>query len=166
IHWDRRFMEAFLRPGRDRENWTERTNGIAWGILQTAPDELSLYWIDHFRHPTARLRRGTLRLDGFASAHAGYSGGEVLTKPLTFAGRELVLNYATSAAGSLQVELQDSQGHPLPGYTVTDQEAMYGDDIEAVIRWGDTTDLSHLSGQSIRLRLLLRDADVYALRFR
>ena len=166
VYWDRRFMEAFLRPGRDKENWTERTNGIAWGMLQTAPDELSLHWIEHFRHPTARLRRGTLRLDGFASAYAGYSGGEVLTKPLVFQGNELVLNYATSAAGSVKVELQDAAGHPLPGYSLADQQEMYGDAIEEVVRWGDNTDLSQLSRQPVRLRLVLRDADVYALRFR
>jgi hypothetical protein len=27
LHWDRRFMEAFVRPGRERENWTERNLG-------------------------------------------------------------------------------------------------------------------------------------------
>ena len=56
---------------RDRENWTERNLALACGIVRTAPDEMSVYWQEHLRHPTARLRRGVLRLDGFVSVNAG-----------------------------------------------------------------------------------------------
>ena len=37
--------------------------------------------------------------------NAPYAGGEFLTKPLTFAGKELAINFATSAAGGVRVEL-------------------------------------------------------------
>ena len=166
LHWDRRFMEAFIRPGRDRENWTERNICVAFGIQQTAPDELSVYWVEHYRHPTCRLRRGTVRLDGFASLNAGFAGGEALTRPLLFEGRELTLNYATSAAGSVRVELQDAEGHTLPGYDLEACPDMYGDQIEQAVSWRGGGDLTHLAGQPIRLRLVLTDADVYSLRFR
>src|SRR5207253_2838729 len=43
LHFDRTFLEAFIRPGRDRLNWGDRSNMTAWGLLQTAPDEMSLY---------------------------------------------------------------------------------------------------------------------------
>jgi hypothetical protein len=166
LHWDRRFMEGFVRPGLDRRNWTERNNAIAWGILHTAPQELSIYWVENYRHPTCRLRRGTLRLDGFASANAGYRGGELLTHPLLFEGRELVLNYATSAVGSVRVELQDVAGQPIAGYTLQDSIEMYGDDLEQAVSWNGDADVSKLAGQPVRLRVALRDADVYALRFK
>ena len=165
LHWDRTFLEAFLRPGRDRNNWTERNMGIAWGIVQTADDELSLYWVENYRHPTCRLRRGTLRVDGFASAYAGYAGGELLTHPLSFEGEELVLNYATSAAGSVRVELQDVDGNPLPGYTLEENEELYGDELERPVSWKGIS-LAALAEQPVRLRFVLRDADVYSLRFR
>ena len=165
LHWDRRFMEAFIRPGRDWENWTERNIGVAFGVLQTAADELSVYWVEHYRHPTCRLRRGTLRLDGFASLYAGYYGGEALTGPLIFSGRELILNYATSAPGSVRVEIQDAEGHALPGYALADCPEMYGDQIEQAVSWATGTDVSRLAGQPVRLRFALKDADVYSLRF-
>jgi hypothetical protein len=165
LHW-RRFMEAFVRPGPDQDNWTDRCGTFAWGILQTGPAELSLYWGQHFRHPDNRLRRGTLRLDGFASLRAGYAGGEALTHPFLFQGRELVLNYATSAAGSVQAELQDAEGRPLPGYTLEESPELYGDEVEHVFRWRNGADVSALAGRPVRLRLVLRDADIYALRFR
>ena len=59
-HWDRRFMEAFIEHGTDRENWTERNPLPTWGVVPTGPAEMSVYWVEHFRHPTNRVRRGTL----------------------------------------------------------------------------------------------------------
>ena len=60
----------------------------------------------------------TLRTDGFVSVHADYEGGELLTRLLTFEGSNLVLNFATSAAGSIRLELQDAHGQPLPGFAM------------------------------------------------
>ena len=166
LHWDRRFMEAFVRPGRDRENWTERNLALACGIVRTAPDEMSVYWQEHLRHPTARLRRGVLRLDGFVSVNAGYRGGSVLTRPLVFDGRELVLNYATSAAGSVRVELLDGSARAIPGHSLDESREMYGDEIEAVVSWRGGSSVSAWSGRPVRLRIALADADIFSLRFR
>ena len=166
VHWDRTFMEAFVRPGRDRENWTERNHMMASGVLPTAPDELSIYWVEHYCHPTCRLRRGTLRTDGFVSVNAPYTGGELVTRPLRFEGSELVLNYATSAAGSVRVELHDAEGHPLPGYSLPEGVELYGDEIERVVSWEGGADLSQVAGQPVRLRFVMKDADLYSLRFR
>lgn len=161
-----RWLEAFLRPGRDQNNWTDRNMHMALGVWQTAPDELSCYWVENYRHSTCRLRRGTLRLDGFVSAHAGYAGGEFTTHPLTFSGKELVLNYATSAAGNVRVAIQDAEGHVLPGFALDDCPEIYGDQIEQAVAWGGNTDIGRLAGQPVRLRFVLKDADVFSLRFR
>ena len=165
INWDRTFMEAFLRPGRDRRNWTDRNMIIAHGVVPTADDELSLYWVENFRHDSCRLHHGTLRMDGFASVNGPYEGGELVTRPLQFDGSELVLNYATSAAGSVGVELQDAEGNAIDGFTLSDHEVMVGDEIEAVVGWRNGADVASLAGRPVRLRLMLRDADVYSFRF-
>ena len=135
IHWDRRFMEAFLRPGPDPDNWTDRNMYKGVGVVPTGPAEMSIYYIEHYRHPSVRLRRGALRIDGFASVNGPYSGGELLTRPLIFEGRELVLNCATSAAGSLRVEVQDAQGRPRDGFGLADCVEIVGDEIERVVTW-------------------------------
>jgi hypothetical protein len=168
ITWDRTFMEAFVRPGRDRENWTSRAFYLTKGIVQTAPDEMSIYWFEHADHgpKDMRVRRGALRLDGFVSVNGPYAGGEMVTKPLVFQGSRLVLNYATAAAGSIQVELQDEQGTPIPGFTLADFPETYGDEIEGVAAWKTTSDVSPLAGKPVRLRFVLKDADVYSLQFR
>ncbi len=161
-----RRLEAFLRPGPDRNNWTERNNAIAVGLIPTAADEVSLYWIENYRHPRCRLRRGTLRLDGFVSAHAGYSGGELLTHPLLFKGGSLVLNYATSAAGSIRVEIQEASGQAIPGYALEQSPKLYGDQIDHVFQWQNGSNVASLVGRPIRLRFVMKDADLYSLRFR
>lgn len=164
--YDRTFLEAFLRPGLGWENWVSRSNYPACNIVPTGADQMSLYVARHYGQPTAHLRRYVLRVDGVASVHAGYAGGELITKPFRFRGRWLEINYSTSAAGSLQIEIQDQAGNPLPGYSLAEAEQMIGDQIEAVARWRGASDLKALEGRPIRLRIRLKDADLYALRFR
>ena len=171
VHWNR-FIEAFIRPGRDPRNWVHRTNAVSTGLARTAPDEISLYVSRHYTYPTAHLERMVLRTDGFVSVHAGYPGGELLTKPMVFAGGRLVLNYATSAAGSVRVEVQDVDGDPLPGFSLENSPVMYGDEIEAEVLWKrpqgrtDRKPLARLTGHPVRLRFVLRDADLYSLQFK
>ncbi|MBP89774.1 MAG: hypothetical protein CMJ64_24220 [Planctomycetaceae bacterium] len=165
LHFERTFMEAFIRPGLDQGNWHERSLYMERGILQTSPTELSLYCMQNWRLPTVHIRRYTLRPDGFVSVQAAYDGGELITKPITFSGKRLFLNYSTSAVGSLKVELQDAAGKPLNGFAIDDCPEVYGDRVDAPIRWKSTGDVSSLAGKAIRIRFVLRDADLYALRF-
>ena len=166
IHWDRRFMEAFIRPGLDPKNWTQRSNMPAGGIVPTGPDEISLYYSENYDHPTARLRRAKLRTDGFVSVRAGYNGGEFVTRPIIFRGEKLIMNYATSAVGSVKVEIQDADGTPYKGHALEDSPERYGDEIESMFEWKGGGDLGHLSGQPVRLRFVMKDADLYSIQFR
>ena len=168
VHWDRRFPEAFVRPGRDERNWGNRSNMAAVGIIPTAAGEISLYYTRNYTFPSAHLERLRLRTDGFVSAHAPYGGGELVTRPLRFEGSNLVLNYATSAAGSIRIELQDAAGAPLPGFALEDSPLLWGDAIEAVVPWKGVgaKPLARLAGKPVRLRFVMRDADLYSLRFR
>ena len=76
------------------------------------------------------------------------------------------MNYATSAAGSVQVELQDPQGVPLPGFALADSEVMYGDSLEQPMLWRRMPNMGALAGVPVRLRFVLKDADLFSLRFR
>ncbi len=164
-HWNRRFVEAFIDHGPDRENWTERNPLPTWGVVPTGPAEMSVYWVEHFRHPTNRIRRGTLRTDGFVSAHAGLPGGDFLTRPLTFAGQRLVLNYATSAAGSVRVEVLTPRGEAIPRLSLEGAPELYGDSVAEEYRWNSKGEIAKWAGKPVRLRFHLKDADVYSLCF-
>ena len=167
VHWDRRFMEPFIAPGLDGDNWTDRCLTVGPGLVPTGVNEMSLYYKEHNRLPTSRMRRGTLRTDGFASIHAGYAGGQFVTKPPIFEGRELVINYQTSAVGSVRVEIQDEGGMPLPGFGLEACTPIFGDEVERVVTWDRSRDLQELVGSPVRLRFAMdKVADIYSLRFK
>jgi hypothetical protein len=89
----------------------------------------------------------------------------MVTKPLTFAGKTLQINFSTSAAGSVRVEIQDAAGKPIPGFALDDCPEIYGDRIEHAVAWRQVNDLGKLAGQPVRLRFVMKDADLYAIRF-
>ena len=116
LHWDRTFLEAFLRPGLDRRNWHERAVIMGQGIVQTGKHELSMYYFENLKTSSCRIRRGTVRLDGFVSVHAPYQKGYFVTPPLVFQGRHFWINYSTSAVGFVRVEIQDEGGQAIHGF--------------------------------------------------
>ncbi|NPV47145.1 MAG: hypothetical protein HPY69_09295 [Armatimonadetes bacterium] len=164
--YERKFMESFLRPGPGLENWVSRTNYPALGVVPTSPTEVSLYAHRNYAQHTSHAARFSLRIDGFAAVQAGYGGGEMVTQPLRFSGSRLVLNYATSAAGEVRVELQDAAGQPLPGFALEECAPIVGDEIEREVAWRGGPDVAALAGQVVRLRFALKDAELYSLRFR
>jgi hypothetical protein len=169
----KRWNEAFLRPGIERDGtWAYGNQYIGWHLVETksalegAPNDLSLYAPESFWTGTScALRRYTLRLDGFVSVSAPMSGGELVTKPLMFKGGKLAMNFATSAAGSVRVEIQDTGGKALPGFTLDDCPPIFGDTIERTVTWKSGGDVSALAGKPVRLRFMMKDADVFAFQF-
>ena len=165
LHFDRSFMEAFVRPGLDEGNWHERGIYMERGILQASSKELSLYSMANWRRPSVHIRRFSLRTDGFVSVRAGYAGGEFITRPLIFEGNNLRLNFSTSAVGSVQVEIQDIEGHPQPSFTLDACPEIFGDEIDGTVKWEGGGDLRSLAGKPVRLRFTLKDANLFAFRF-
>ena len=119
------------------------------------------YW----REPHTRIRRYTIRLDGFVSLRAPFKGGEVLTKLFVFQGNRLHVNYATSAAGRVRIELQDARGQPLEGFRLEDCTEMIGDSVAHTVRWANRTNLDAWAGKPVRMRIQMKDADLYSFRF-
>ncbi len=169
----KRWGEAFLRPGIQREgSWAYGDTYLQWGLVETtsdmpgAPNQLSLYAVEgYWTGTTSRLRRYTIRIDGFVSAYAPLSGGEFVTKPIIFEGDRLVVNFSTSAAGDIRVELEDADGRPIEGFALDDCDEVYGDEIERTVTWGERAELGALAGKPVRLRFLLRSADLFSFRF-
>lgn len=163
--YDRTFMESFIRPGIGLKNWVSRTNYPALNVVPTSPTEMSIYVNQDYAQPTAHLRRYSLRLDGFTSVHASFTGGELITKPIVFSGTKLLLNFATSAAGSVQVEILDVDNKPIDGFALENSPEIIGNEIERMVHWNSAVSLAELAGKPIRLRFVLKDADLYSFRF-
>lgn len=183
VTFDRRFMEPFLPPGPDPENWRPRGVMMGRGILETSPVEMSLYYMEHYQAESNRIRRAVLRTDGFVSVHAPWDGGEFVTRPFRFSGDEIEINYSTSVAGGLRVELLDESGHPIPGYRLEDCDEIFGDEVARIVGWRKGHDsvlnVQHqevpysrsnisraVGGRAIRLRFVMNAAHLYSFRIR
>lgn len=168
-----RWNETFIRPGPERPGtWNYGHLFTAWGLLETPPqiegmpNELSIYATENgWTGTDTLLRRYTLRIDGFASVHAGVPGGELRTKPLIFDGKRLSLNVGTSAGGHVLVAIHDADDKLIPGFGINDCVPVFGDTLDRTVTWKGSSDLTKLSRQAVRLRFVLKDADVYSLRF-
>jgi len=163
--YDRTFMESFIRPGLGLQNWVSRSNYPTLNVVQTAESEMSIYVNQNYAQPTAHLRRYSLRLDGFSSIKAPYSGGEMITRFFAFQGDQLVINYATSAAGEIKVEVQDQTGNPIAGYAENDSQEIIGNEVARVVAWKNGSSVKELAGKIIRLRFIMKDADLFSIHF-
>jgi hypothetical protein len=106
------------------------------------------------------------RFDGFISADTAYTGGELVTRPLTFEGNRLVLNIDTGATGYAQVGIADTNGQAIEGFGVDDCVYINGDFIDTEVEWlGKGTDVSSLAGKPVRLVFRSRGTKLYSMQF-
>lgn len=140
-------------------------------------DELWIYYVgsnrdhDGFVDPASAgeilsgIGLARLRLDGFVSADAGYTGGQLTTPLIRFAGRSLELNVDTGGGGSVQVELLDEIGQPLAGFSKPNAIPVVGNSVKMPVRWKDGADVGEYAGQPVQLRFHMQDCRLYAFQF-
>ncbi|MHC4084765.1 MAG: hypothetical protein ACYSU3_07675 [Planctomycetota bacterium] len=193
ISWKRFDRRPFVELGMKHE-WDSRSIYMAYGILPgLTENQMFMYYYgsntlhgwdrdDQHRERNKRLLRRAggapktevhgisrlvIRRDGFVSIKADYTGGRFMTPLLSFTGDELVLNINTSAVGQVQVEILDEDNKPIPGYTLEDCDQIYtANEINRVVEWNSKSTVAKLTGKPIRLRFVMRDADLYAFQFR
>ncbi len=163
----RRTDEAFMTPGIERDcNWYYGDCYVGWGMVETAgdlpgsPNEISIYMGRNYRVNPVELCRYALRLDGFFSWHCDFKKGCVLTKPFTFDGNMLEINFATSALGHVRIRLCDEEGNDIEGY---DSGNLFGDSVSRNVDFD--AKLSALSGKTVRMKIDMKDAELYSFRF-
>lgn len=165
---------VFLRPGPEGSFFS----GSIWVL--PAPirmgDELWFYFqgstADHDgnlipgsdKYRTG-IGRAVLRLDGFVSADAGFSGGELVTPPIKFTGNTLELNLNSAGGGVVLVELLDEKGQPIPGFTQSHATPLCCNSINKPVTWGENRDLGRLAGRPIKIRFCMKDCKLYAFQF-
>ena len=162
-----RTPEAFYTPGIENgENWVYGDGYFVYGMIETEsdfvgePDELSLYVCKGYRARPVNFERYTLRKDGFFSWRADFSGGEAVTKPFSFEGDELRINFSTSALGYVRIEILDENGKSIEGY---DSGRLFGNSTDRPCDFEKP--LSDLANIPIRFRISMRDADLYSFKF-
>ena len=101
-----------------------------------------------------------MRKDGFASLDAGAAGGQIVTRPLAGTSGPLLLN-ANASGGSIQVEVLDSEGNVVPGYSAAEFDVIGTDGIDLPATWGANTELP-ATEDALSLRFIMQDASIYS----
>ncbi|WP_203329059.1 hypothetical protein [Candidatus Laterigemmans baculatus] len=158
-----RWNEAVIPPTAPKDRDGNRSNYMANALLSLPESdrEYAVYGTEaYYAGPDSRLRRFTYRVDGFVSVRSGDAGGELRTKPLTFSGDTLALNFATHDGGTLRVHLETAAGEP-----IASSEPLTGDAIAHTVPWPQGTELGQHAGKPVRLRFEIKNADLYSLQF-
>ena len=168
LKWHR-YNEAFLTPGYEGEhNWVYGDCYFAYNFVDSGEATYSLFAHERHRSPglPKPLYRYEIRKDGFACMMADGAERVLITKPITFDGSIMHLNFETSAYGYIYVEVLDEEGNPLsPASEAHMSFEIYGNHIDRKIWFADGSDFAAYAGQPVRLRFTLCDAKIYAFFF-
>ena len=160
-----RFNEAYFTPGYESEhNWVYGDCYPAYGFVDSGREVYYMYTKDWHRSVGSPkpLNLYEVRKDGFACYMADGKERVIVTKPLVFKGKDLHINFQTSAYGYIYVDVLDKDGHKL---SENESFEIYGDNIDRRILFSDGSDFSKYEGKPIRLRFIMRDAKLYSLKF-
>jgi hypothetical protein len=163
-----RWLEPVIPVTAPEDRDGNRSNYMTRGLVQLPdrPHEFSVYATEaYYTGPSSRVRRFTYRLDGFTSLSAPSGGGELLTRPVRFDGRRLLLNARATEGGSVRVEVQDADGTVLSNFSERECVPVTGDRFDTSVAWRSGSDVGGFSAKGVRLRFVVRDADVYSFRF-
>lgn len=160
----KRDTNAFAAPEYEEgRNWYYGDCYFAHGLIETVSDEnpnvneYSLFCGCGYRQRTLEFVRYTVRLDGFYSLRADYEGGEFITKAMTL-GDTLAINFKTSAFGGVRIIICDTDGKAIEGY---DSGVLFGNSTSRNVDFEKP--LSNLAGKEVKLKFVMKDADIYSV---
>ena len=159
FHWDRPDRGGFIQSSRTEGSWDRAYLHGAAGVFVVLEDQLVFPYMGtsgiapsghRGMYTGGSIGLATLRRDGFASLDGP---GELTTRPVKFHGKHLFIN----VNGEVNVEALDESGRILrSSLPVT------ADRTKLKIEWQDETDLSSLTGQSVRFRFHLKHGSLFA----
>jgi hypothetical protein len=163
IRWNR-FDEAFMTPGPEHMyNWVYGDCYPALGMIETPQEppcndtEISMYVFEnHFFPVTSKLRRYTIRKDGFVSYNSGYKQSALITKPFVFTGKRMSLNFSTSAIGWIKIKVRC-------GGKELESVELFGDNTDRTVYFKEG-DISEFSRRTVIMEMTMSDADVFSFK--
>ena len=164
-NWSR-FNEAFICSGYENEqNWVYGDCYPAYGLIDSGKE--NYYILQHSCHRSFGMAKPLnlyeIRKDGFACYMADDKERVIVTNPLTFTGKDLHINFSSSAFGYIYVDVLDENGEP---HADKKSFEIYGDTIDRRICFEDGSDFSEFAGRPVRIRFRLRDAKLYSMWFK
>ena len=115
--------------------------------------------------PMGAIYVARLRLDGFASLHAGDKPGVVVTRSIKVTGRHLFVN-ANASDGELRAQIIDAKtGRPLRSHSLDNNVPWKENETCASLQWRESDDVSAVIDRDVRIEFHLRNAHLYSFWF-
>jgi len=164
FHWSRPSHKPFMgvNPVEGAWNWGN-VQSVA-GVPIIKGDSLYFYvsgrrlskysWDSYSSTGLAILRR-----DGFVSMHTD-GEGFLTTRTIIFNGDYFFVN--ADIKGELRVELLDSNGKPIPGYTKNDCVPFKGNSTKQLITWKNKNNISGLKNKPVKAKFYIANGDLYS----
>ncbi len=147
---------------------------MSWGMVRRDDDIYQYYGAMPSTHGDYELkrdcyigaiRRVVQRLDGFVSADARHTGGEIVTPRVRFEGTRLRLNVDCSALGEVWVEPLDERNLPIEGFTMDEAVGVDRNGVALEVWWNQGPDAGKIAGRSVRPRFRMRAAKLLGFQF-
>ena len=121
-----------------------------------AQPEISTNWV----------YRTKLRMDGFVSLDAGSQMGNLITRPFVLQSDKISIN-AACQGGKIIAELAepywfDPKGKVIDGFSANDFDVFTGNSINHTLSWKGKSDLSHLKGKRLMLKIAMTHSQIYS----
>jgi hypothetical protein len=187
IKWHRPWRTALISPGSPSLDASGQIWPLATPIIRDG--EIWLYYLSspetHLgrRNPpnyqsdtekpfyktprpnTSVVARAIWRIDRLVTAEAGANGGWIVTPPIRFRGKRLIVNADCGASGSLRVGPERPNGDPIRGYSSAEAIPIQGNGPALPVSWNRSGNLGQLAGQPVRLGFELKGAKLYSFQF-
>lgn len=175
FHWHRPLRDAFIPATRQDGDWDRGYVQSVGGICAVMGDLLWFYYTgfqgDSSNNNPDDMKSGmyangstgiaVLRRDGFAGMEAAQTGGQLITRLVTFTGLHFFVN-VDCPNGRLTVEVLNEQEKVLAPYTQENCLPISIDSTIHLVSWKGVEDLSPLLGQRVRFRFYLECGSLYA----
>lgn len=141
-------------------------DGLRWTVVPGAPFHRTAYGIRHDDVPLSSepaVVPGQWR-DRFACIRDTEGVGQITLKPRAMNPGTTVSINANASGGEIRLELLDSGGRRIEGFTREQCEPVRVDSLAAPVRWDGARDGRLPSGE-IMVRVHLRNAGIYAISF-
>jgi len=119
---------------------------------------------DHRETSQRKIGLATIKRDRFASM-SSTDPGMVEVYHGQVAGKEMVINGRTTAAGEIRVEVRRVQGKgsvPVAGFGREQSASIRGDDVRLKASWKGASWANLANGANYAIRFYLKDADLFA----
>jgi hypothetical protein len=169
FHWSRPTHGDFIASSRKKGTWDYGYMHAVNGGCCVVGDEIFFYYscfsgaspqFGTHKYAGGNLGLAKLRRDGFACLRDDGKGGSVTTEKLAFSGDRLFIN-CVSPDGSVGVEILDSEGRTIEGFSADDCIPLSVDSTRVRVEWKKSS-LADLQGKTIRLRFRLHNAELYS----